>query len=97
MRRLFPLVVVGLSLAAAGCIPPLTTPSGPAPLRYRDEIFAGVTKTADIAYGERGHVNGATQSLELDMYRPTGDTVDEPPRDRLGPRRIVQRRNEGIR
>ena len=70
MRRLFPLVVVGLALLAAGCIPPLTPPPGPAPLRYRDEIFSTVTKTTDITYGSAVNVNGDTQSLELDMYRP---------------------------
>jgi dienelactone hydrolase len=79
MRRLFALVVVGLSLATAGCLPPLTAPPGPAPLRYRDEIFSGVTKTADITYGSAVNVNGDTQSLELDMYRPTGDTVSSRP------------------
>ena len=79
MRRLFPLVVVGLALLAAGCIPPVTPPPGPAPLRYRDEIFSTVTKTADITYGSAVNVNGDTQSLELDMYRPTGDTVTSRP------------------
>ena len=38
-----------------------------------------MTKTADITYGSAVNVNGDTQSLELDMYRPTGDTVTSRP------------------
>ena len=82
MRRLFALVIVCLSVGAAGCIPPLIAPPGPAPLRYRDDIFAGVTKTSDVTYGSAPNRAGpARQSLELDIYR-----ADRRHRRRAGPR-----------
>jgi acetyl esterase/lipase len=79
MRRLFPLVVVGLALLAAGCIPPLTAPPGPAPLRYRDDIFSTVSTTADVVYGSAPDPQGQPVSLKLDVYQPAGDTATSRP------------------
>jgi acetyl esterase/lipase len=42
--------------------------------RYRDEIFASSTKTADIAYGQAPDVYGNPVTLRLDLYQPTDDT-----------------------
>jgi acetyl esterase/lipase len=67
-----------LALVAAGC-DTLATPPGSAPLRYRDDIFTGVTKTADISYGSAVDQTGTTVNLTLDMYQPTGDTVQARP------------------
>jgi acetyl esterase/lipase len=75
MRRLLVLVVAGLALIVAGCAPPFITPPGPAPLRYRDDIFANVTKTANVTYGSAPNTQGQTVPLRLDVYEPTGDTV----------------------
>src|SRR5215471_12830186 len=61
-------------LVAAGC-DPLLTPGAPAPLRFRDQIFSSVTKTSDIVYGHAVDQDGVNQTLTLDMYQPTGDTV----------------------
>jgi acetyl esterase/lipase len=75
MRRLLVLVVAVVSLVTAGCDLRLWVPSGTAPLRYRDEVFTGVTKTADVVYGSVVSRPGPTVSLKLDVYQPTGDTV----------------------
>jgi acetyl esterase/lipase len=79
MRRLLVLVVAGLALIVAGCAPPFITPPGPAPLRYRDDIFANVTKTANVTYGSAPNTQGQTVPLRLDVYEPTGDTVTRRP------------------
>jgi para-nitrobenzyl esterase len=75
--------VVGLVLAvavvAAGCGYHTFSPPGPAPLRYRDEVFTAVTKTADVSYGSAVNQSGVTVDLKLDVYRPTGDTVTQRP------------------
>src|SRR6185436_11342997 len=55
------------------------TPPGAAPLRYRDPVFATVTKTTDVVYGSAVDQNGTTQSLKLDVYQPTGDAVSKRP------------------
>jgi acetyl esterase/lipase len=75
MRRLLLLGV--LAVLVVGC--DLEAVPGQAPLRYRDEIFSAVTKTADVAYGSAVNEQGQTQSLTLDVYRPTGDTVTSRP------------------
>lgn len=47
--------------------------------RYWEEIFAAVTKTADVNYGSNVTVGGSTQVLKMDVYEPTGDTVQYRP------------------
>jgi len=76
--RLVP-AVVGLVLLLAGCDLHLLVPEGAAPLRYRDEVFTGVTRTNDVTYGSAVDQNGQTVTLRLDVYEPTGDTVDARP------------------
>jgi acetyl esterase/lipase len=61
-----------VALVCSSCL--LTAPTDPGPLRYRDEIFAGVTKTADVVYGSAVKQDGTAISLYADVYRPTGDT-----------------------
>ena len=78
MRRLFVLVLTCLSLIAAGCVH-LVPPPGAAPLRYRDLVFANVTTTPNVAYGSAVNAAGQTQTLVLDVYRPTGDTISSRP------------------
>jgi para-nitrobenzyl esterase len=77
-RRLVVVVAFLLAFVATACNP-LATPGGPAPLRYRDDIFTSVTKTADITYGTAENLSGQTVTLKLDMYRPAGDTVTSRP------------------
>jgi para-nitrobenzyl esterase len=79
MRRRRWLVAAVLALVvpiAAGCT--LADPPGDAPLRYRDDMFA-VTRTTGIVFGHAANQDGATITLALDMYQPTGDTVDARP------------------
>jgi acetyl esterase/lipase len=77
-RRLLVFVAFLLVFVATAC-DPLATPAGPAPLRYRDDIVATVTKTADITYGSAVNLSGQSVTLKLDMYRPAGDTVTSRP------------------
>jgi predicted esterase len=58
---------------------PFITPPGAAPLRYRDLVFAAATKTADVTYGSATNISGQTITLRLDVYEPTGDTIDARP------------------
>ncbi|MFM8237461.1 MAG: alpha/beta hydrolase [Actinomycetota bacterium] len=79
-RPLRLLAVVGAIVALlSGCEYHLLEPEGSAPLRYRDLIFPGVTKTADIVYGSSVNLSGQTVTLRLDLYRPTGDTLTKRP------------------
>jgi para-nitrobenzyl esterase len=80
MRRRHLLVVaLAFALVAAGCDWPNMNPSGTAPLRYRDQIFNGVTVSRDITYGSAVNLENQTVTLQLDMYQPTGDTVRQRP------------------
>lgn len=42
--------------------------------RYTTEIFSGFDLTSDITYGQNINLQNQNQSLELDIYEPTGDT-----------------------
>ncbi len=71
------LVVAWLAVVAligAGCEQHIV-PSGEAPLRYRDDIFSTVAKTGAVTYRTAVNQQGATVNLQLDVYRPVGDTV----------------------
>ncbi len=78
MRRVLLGVVLPLLLVAAAC-DPLLTPPGDAPLRYRDVVFAATTKTSNIVYGHAVDQAGTNVTLNLDMWRPTGDAVTQRP------------------
>jgi acetyl esterase/lipase len=67
-----------LAVLLVGCHP-LHEPEGDAPLRYRDDVFSTVTRTADITYGSAVDQDGDTVTLRLDMYEPQGDTVTARP------------------
>lgn len=43
--------------------------------RFIDEVFQNVTVTTDVTYGANHNMQGQLQSLELDIYEPTGDTA----------------------
>ena len=45
-------------------------PPGDAPLRYRDLVFGGVTKTADVQYGTAPNLQGNPVDLKFDFYQP---------------------------
>ena len=79
-RRLFrvSLTAAAVAIITTGCIQ-YVSPPGPAPMRYRDAIFATVDTTSDIVYGSAVDQLGATQALKLDMYSPHGDTATNRP------------------
>jgi acetyl esterase/lipase len=58
---------------------PHIPPPGPAPLRYRDLVFATATTTSNVTYGSAVNNSGQTVTLQLDIYEPTGDSVTERP------------------
>jgi acetyl esterase/lipase len=73
------LLLACLALVAAGCDFNLMNPPGTAPLRYRDDVFANVTRTNGIVFGSAVDQTGATVTLRLDKYEPTGDTATQRP------------------
>jgi carboxylesterase type B len=78
LRRLLPLLAL-LVIIAAGCDWPNIFPSGSGQVRYRDQVFSAVTVTNNVTYGSAVNLSGQTITLQLDMYRPTGDTVTSRP------------------
>lgn len=79
MKRLYIALLGVLALVTAGCDLHLLVPSGPAPLRYRDEVFSAVTRTNGIVFGSSVDQTGTTVTLRLDRYQPTGDTAESRP------------------
>ncbi len=49
------------------------------PERYVDRVFDQVTVTRDVAYGAAPDEHGTRQELNVDVYRPVGDTLDTRP------------------
>jgi para-nitrobenzyl esterase len=72
-------VVVGVvtTTLLAGCTVP--RPPGDGPLRYRDQVFSGVTVTNDLTYGSAPDREGNPVTLTLDLYQPAGDQVARRP------------------
>jgi acetyl esterase/lipase len=79
MRIRLAVLVVAVALVAAGCGLHTLTPPGNAPVRYRDQVFTAVTTTNAVTYGNAVDQNGNPVTLQLDVYRPTGDTVTKRP------------------
>jgi acetyl esterase/lipase len=80
MRRSISVVLIAIAaFVASSCVTPLTPPPGDAPLRYRDEIFTNVDKTSDVTYGSALNSLGETETLKLDVYQPSGDTLTSRP------------------
>jgi acetyl esterase/lipase len=77
-RVLLAVACLVVAFVASGCSP-FIVPAGPAPLRYRDDVFANVTKTADVTYGSALDQQGQPVALKLDVYEPTGDDNTERP------------------
>jgi dienelactone hydrolase len=74
-RKLAPILAAAALLA--GCTIP--KPPGDAPLRYRDLVFTGVSKSADLQYGSAPDLQGKPVALKLDLYQPTGDSAGRRP------------------
>jgi acetyl esterase/lipase len=47
--------------------------------RYLDEVFPNVTVTSNIAYGQALDEFSQLETLRLDLYQPTGDTLTSRP------------------
>lgn len=80
LRRTIAVAVVAvLAVIATGCDLRVARPPGEGLVRYRDEVFSQVSVTSNLAYGAAVNQAGANQTLLLDLYRPTGDTVSARP------------------
>ncbi len=79
LRRSLVLLAAALVVVfAAGCA--LLPPPGPAPLRYRDDVFSAVTTTLNVPYASPvSRQTGLPETQFADFYRPTGDTVTSRP------------------
>lgn len=58
--------------------PPPPPPPAPTLQRYVDKIFDNVDRTSDLIFGAGARTNGS-QSLEMDIYIPRGDTETQRP------------------
>jgi para-nitrobenzyl esterase len=47
--------------------------------RFDQEVFSSVTVTSNVTYGSNIDANGANTTLTLDVYEPTGDTMQMRP------------------
>jgi acetyl esterase/lipase len=72
-------VALLLALVASACDVNHIVPQGEGPMRYRDQVFNAVTTTAAVPYGSAVTQTGVTQTLLLDVYQPTGDTLSGRP------------------
>ncbi|QYG93660.1 alpha/beta hydrolase [Iamia sp. SCSIO 61187] len=72
-RRIAP--VLALALVAVTLASSSAPPAAGAGRRYLDRVFPEVTVTRDITYGAAPDETGTTQTLELDLYEPAGDTA----------------------
>ena len=63
--------ITALALAAIAPAAPAT--------RFKDSVFANVTKTGNVVYGSAKTHVGATEILDLDIFQPEGDTAQARP------------------
>ncbi|RZK46338.1 MAG: hypothetical protein EOO59_19420, partial [Hymenobacter sp.] len=79
MNQLYRLLLTLLLLAGPGLafaqLAPIDTTRG----RYYQPVFANVTVTNNVTYGSATTYTGTTQTLLMDVYQPTGDTVNRRP------------------
>ncbi|RZK56341.1 MAG: alpha/beta hydrolase, partial [Hymenobacter sp.] len=79
MKALFYVLLTFILLGCAGQamaqLTPIDTTSG----RYYRPVFAGVTVASNVVYGSAPTYTGTTQQLVMDIYQPTGDTVNRRP------------------
>ena len=75
MKYLYLFLVLLLPGLAAAQTTALDTTGG----RYYQPVFSGVTVTSNVTYGAATTYSGSTQTLLLDVYQPTGDTVKRRP------------------
>lgn len=79
MKSLFRFLAALLLLASPGLasaqLAPIDTTGG----RYYQPVFANVTVTSGVAYATALSYTGASQTLTMDIYQPTGDTVKRRP------------------
>jgi para-nitrobenzyl esterase len=79
MSTLFRFFILVLLLAGAGRAVAQLAPIDTAQGRYYRPVFANVTVTSNVTYGSATTYTGTTQTLLMDVYQPTGDTVSRRP------------------
>ena len=69
-------VAIAAGILLTACIPwEVARPDGPAPLRYRDQVFSKYTVAKDLQYGSGPGLDGAPVALKLDLYEPANDRI----------------------
>lgn len=71
--RLRMLLAGAVALVLSSC--QMVPPGDPGLLRFRDEVFAGVSLTSNLTYGSAVRQDGTTMTLQADVYEPTGDAA----------------------
>ncbi len=74
MRKLFTLIITCI-VTFASAQTYIDTTGG----RYWDPVFSTVTITSNVYYGSNVNISGTTQTLDMDIYEPAGDTVQMRP------------------
>lgn len=75
LRALLLCLLLAGSGRAMAQLAPIDTARG----RYYQPVFANVTVTNNVTYGSGTTYTGTTQTLLMDVYQPTGDTVSRRP------------------
>ncbi len=74
------LVVVALGAALGVAVPAAAPPpAAAAAQRYLDPVFAQASVVLDVPYGAARDEHGQMQELNLDLFRPVGDTATRRP------------------
>jgi len=79
MNLLLRFAILVLLLASASRAVAQLAPIDTARGRYYQPVFANVTVTSNVTYGSALKYDGTTQTLLMDVYQPTGDTVSRRP------------------
>lgn len=85
MKNIYALgLLLGLAAGPGGPARAQTTATTCGSGRYADDVFAAVTKTTGVVYGQNSVVDYSTntsslQTLALDFYEPTDDTAPQRP------------------
>lgn len=73
------LIAITSTLLVSSCLNLLQAQYNCSNGRFLQEVFSTSTITSNVTYGSSTPVSGGTQSLELDIYEPEGDTMENRP------------------
>lgn len=76
IARILPFILSIILISSAGISKAQYSCTGG---RFLDEVFSNPTLTSNVTFGSSITVSGGTQSLEMDIYQPEGDTMQARP------------------